>query len=104
MNGKRKASVEKQSDDFVKTTRTRKRSIARPLAAHMLKSPDLRLSVVSEGDGCLMDRDEQRRRLRARRAFLQDLAASRALRARVFPARARRARARERYMLTYFLR
>jgi hypothetical protein len=59
---------------------------------------------VGEGDMSRMDRDEQRRRLRARGAFLEDLSASLALRERVFPTRARKVRARQRHMLAYLSR
>ena len=88
-------SIENESDDFVKAT---------GLATSRTRTPDARLLDINAGDMCRMDRDEQRRRLRARRAFLEDLSATRALRERVFPTRARKVRARQRYMLTYLSR
>jgi len=52
-----------------------------------------------------MDQDDQRLRLRARQAFLEERAAARALRARVFPRRVRKLRARQqRYLATYYSR
>lgn len=93
------SSIGNQSDDFVKTFR---------LPVSRAQTCGCCLSAINTGDMCRMDRDEprdeQRRRLRARRAFLEDLSASRALRERVFPTRARKVRARQRYMLTYFSR
>ena len=50
-----------------------------------------------------MDRQAMQSRLRARQAFLEEVAAGRALRERVFPRRVRKVRARQqRYLATYY--
>jgi ribosomal protein L34E len=51
-----------------------------------------------------MNPDEQRLRLRARRVFLADLSAARALRARVYPRRVHRMRARQQFLLATYSR
>ena len=51
-----------------------------------------------------MNPNEQRLRLRARRVFLDDLSAGRALRDRVYPRRVHRLRARQRFLLATYSR
>jgi len=51
-----------------------------------------------------MNPDEQRLHLRARRVFLEDLSAGRALRKRVYPRRVHRLRARQHFLFTTYSR